>query len=110
MPVIDKEMDLDQRAYVEPRDFFRRFDPTHENEDETFTKLGYIDVQNLAKRIRGKVLLACGLIDDVCPPSSQFAAYNKITAEKEMVLYPDFGHEGLPGFADRAFQFMMEMG
>ena len=103
------EMDLDQRAYVELRDFFRRFDPTHENEDETFLKLGYIDVQNLAKRIRGKVLLACGLIDEVCPPSSQFAAYNKITSEKELVVYPDFGHEALPGFPDRVFQFMLEM-
>ena len=29
--------------------------------------------------------------------------------EKEMVVYPDFWHEGLLGFADRVFQFMMEM-
>lgn len=103
------DMDLDQKAYLELRDYFRRFDPTHENEAETFRKLGYIDVQNLAKRIRGKVLFGCGLIDDICPPSSQFAAYNKITTDKDMVIYPDFGHENLPGFNDRVFQFMMEM-
>ncbi|MFN2161951.1 MAG: acetylxylan esterase, partial [Candidatus Promineifilaceae bacterium] len=47
--------------------------------------------------------------DEICPPSTQFAAYNKITAPKEMVLYPDFGHEDLPGFDDRVFQFMMNL-
>ena len=47
------------------------------------------------------------LLDDICPPSTQFAAYNKITATKRMDLYPDFGHEGLPGSSDRVYQFMM---
>ena len=48
--------------------------------------------------------------DDLCPPSTQFAAYNKITSEKEMVIYPDFGHEDLNGLSGKVFQFMMEMG
>jgi cephalosporin-C deacetylase len=48
-----------------------------------------------------------GLMDTICPPSSQFAAYNKITATKSMTIYPDFGHEGLPGHSDRIFEFMM---
>lgn len=100
------EMDQAQQAYAELRTFFRHFDPTHEREEEVFTKLGYIDIQHLAKRIRAKVLMAVGLMDTVCPPSTQFAAYNKITAPKEMVIYPDFGHEHLPGFADRTFAFM----
>ena len=34
------------------------------------------------------------------------AAYNKITAPKEMALFPDFAHEHYPGFMDQAFQFM----
>jgi len=45
-------------------------------------------------------------MDTICPPSSQFAAYNKITSKKEVVIYPDFGHETLPGFADRTFEFL----
>ena len=45
-------------------------------------------------------------MDTVCPPSTQFAAYNKITSPKQTAIYPDFGHEGLPGFHDRAFQFL----
>ena len=55
------------------------------------------------------MFLGVGLMDTVCPPSTQFAAYNKIVAPKEMVIYPDYGHEGLPGWSDRVFQFLLEM-
>jgi cephalosporin-C deacetylase len=44
-------------------------------------------------------------MDAICPPSTQFAAYNKITSPKQYVLYPDYGHEGLPGNSDLAFNF-----
>ena len=103
------EMDLSVAAYEELRTFFRSFDPRHEREDEIFTRLGYIDVQHLAPRIKGEVLMFTGLMDTVCPPSTQFAAYNKITAPKNVVIYPDFGHEGLPGSSDRTFDFLAEL-
>ncbi len=77
------------------------------NEDAIFENLGYIDIQNLASRIRGQIYWSIGLMDTICPPSSQFAAYNKITAPKSMEMYPDFGHEGLPGVNDLVFKFMM---
>jgi cephalosporin-C deacetylase len=48
-----------------------------------------------------------GLMDTVCPPSTQFAAYNKMTATKEVVIYPDFGHEHLPGCSDKTIQFFL---
>ncbi|MGN1367471.1 MAG: acetylxylan esterase [Aristaeellaceae bacterium] len=50
-----------------------------------------------------------GLMDNICPPSSQFAAYNKLSCEKEIVLYPDFGHEYPPYRVERAMQFMLDM-
>ena len=103
------EMDLAKDAYQELRAWFRLFDPTHEREEEIFTRLGYIDLQFLAPRIQAETLLAVGLMDTICPPSSQFAAYNKITAPKEVVIYPDFGHEGLPGHTDRTFRFLMTL-
>jgi cephalosporin-C deacetylase len=103
------EMDLAKAAYQELTDYFRRFDPRHEREGETFTKLGYIDLQFLAPRIKGEVLLITGLMDTVCPPSSQFAMYNKITAPKKALLYPDFGHENLPDSADIIFEFMVKL-
>lgn len=101
------EMDLDEGAYEELKSYFRRFDPRHEREAAIFTQLGYVDVQHLAPRIRAEVRLAVGLRDKICPPSTQFAAYNKITAPKSLDLYPEFAHEHLYGHADRVFQFMM---
>ena len=104
------EMDLAEGAYEELKTYFRHFDPRHEREQEVFRKLGYIDLQHLASRIRAEVLMGTGLMDRICPPSTQFAAYNRITSEKNVLIYPDFGHEGLPGFGDEAFQFMAGLG
>lgn len=103
------EMDMAERAYRELRWYFRMFDPNHEREDEVFTKLGYIDIQHLMPRMKPRVLMYCGLMDDICPPSTQFAAFNKIPGEKEAVIYPDYGHEGIPNLDDRTYQYMMEM-
>ena len=100
------EIDQDVDAYVELRDWFRRFDPRHEREHDIFTQLGYIDVQHLAPRILGDVMMAVGLMDTVCPPSTQFAAYNKIRSQKSLVVFPDYEHEDLPGIKDKIFQFM----
>lgn len=103
------EMDLARDAYEELRTFFRHRDPQHLREDEIFERLGYIDVQHLADRIQGKVMLGVGLLDTVCPPSTQFAAYNRIRSEKTLEIYPDFIHERLPGFEDKTIQFLLEM-
>ena len=101
------EMDQAVNAYAELKEYFRHFDPRHECEKAIFENLGYIDIQHLAPRIRGEIFWACGLMDTICPPSTQFAAYNKITAPKSMQLYPDFGHEGIPQQNDKIFEFMM---
>ena len=103
------EMDLAKDAYQEIRDYFRHFDPMHEHENEIFTKLGYVDVQFLTPRIRAKTVMATGLMDTVCPPSTQFAAFNRITAEKSLRIYPDFAHEGYPRNSDFIFETMMQM-
>jgi cephalosporin-C deacetylase len=103
------EMDQAKDAYAELKEFFRNFDPLHEREKEIFTRLGYIDVQHLASRIQAEVMMAVGFCDTVCPPSTQFSAYNKIPGKKSYVAYPDFGHEGLPGHGDRVFQFLSKL-
>lgn len=100
------DLDLAKDAYAELRTFFRSFDPHHEREEEIFTRLGYIDVKNLAPRIKAKVLMGFSLMDQICPPSTQFAVYNAIRSAKECLIYPDFAHETLPGFHDRAFVFL----
>lgn len=103
------EMDLDKGAYDGLRYYLRTHDPRHEHVDEFFTKLGYIDLQFLAPRIKAKFFMSTGLIDTTCPPSSQFAMYNKITSEKSVDIYPDYGHENLKGDSDRIFIFMSDL-
>jgi len=102
-------IDQDVEAYEEIRTYFRLRDPQHLHEQEFFTRLGYVDVQHLANRIKGEVLMAVGLRDKICPPSTQFAAYNKITAPKHLAVYPDFAHETMRGFADQLFQFFADL-
>jgi cephalosporin-C deacetylase len=103
------EMDLAKGAYEELSQYFRLFDPRHEREAEIFTRLGYIDNQHLAPRIQAEILMFVGLMDAICPPSTQFAAYNKIPSKKDLVIYPDFGHEGLPQSGDIIYQFFADL-
>jgi len=100
------DLDLDP-GNQELKRFFRFHDPQHRRKQEIFTKLGYIDIQYLAQRIRGEVMLGISMMDIGCPPSTQFSVYNKITAPKSLEIYPDFGHEYLPGFGDQTMQFFL---
>jgi cephalosporin-C deacetylase len=103
------DLELAKNAYAELEEWFRRFDPLHEREQDVFTQLGYVDVQHLAQRIRAEVVMAIGLNDRICPPSTQFAAYNKISSPKSLRIYPDFGHENLPGNSDATFAFLSQL-
>jgi cephalosporin-C deacetylase len=103
------DLDLAREAYGELRDFFRWRDPRHAREEEFFLRLGYIDIQHLASRVRADVLMLTGLADTICPPSTQFAVYNKITSPKRVELFPDFGHESLPGGSDLIFNHLMAL-
>jgi cephalosporin-C deacetylase len=103
------DMDLAKDCYQELRSYFRYYDPMHKEENAIFTRLGYIDIQHLAKRVQGEVLMATSLMDSICPPSSQFAMYNKLTCEKNLALFPDFSHEPLPGFNDMIFEFLARL-
>ena len=100
------ELDLEERGYDEITAYFRKRDPMHLRADEVFTRLGYVDVAHLAPRVRARTVLTVSLNDRVCPPSTQFAAYNKLTCEKSYRLYPDFGHDALPGTDDAIFALL----
>ena len=101
------EMDHNHGAYEGLKYYFRHFDPTHAREDEIYERLGYIDIQFLAKRMKAELLMFTGLMDTTCPPSTQFAMYNKVTAKKNVVIFPEYGHEALKGASDMAFEFLM---
>lgn len=103
------EMDVTNSAYEEISFYFRNVDPKHEKADETFLKLGYIDLQHLAPRIKGEVIMVTGMRDAICPPSTQFAVFNKLNTKKTHHLYPEHGHEYIPLHADEAFNYFRSL-
>jgi cephalosporin-C deacetylase len=83
---IEKAM---QHPYVELAEFFALYPGLVEQALETLT---YFDCAVLATRITARSQLSVALMDDICPPSTVFAAYNAITAEKEIAVFPYSGH------------------
>ena len=77
---------------------------THRNHvDQVFSTLSYFDGVNFAARAGAPALFSVALMDDVCPPSTVFAAYNHYAGEKDISIWPYNGHEGGAGF-NRATQ------
>ena len=59
--------------------------------------LSYFDGVNFAKRAKAPALFSTGLMDDICPPSTVYAAKNHYAGEAEIEVYPFNGHEGGQG-------------
>jgi cephalosporin-C deacetylase len=60
--------------------------------ESTLTTLSYFDTMNLAHLIECPTLMGVGLQDTICPPSTSFATFNRITAPKDFRIYEDAGH------------------
>ncbi|OCG74792.1 acetylxylan esterase [Microbacterium sediminis] len=63
--------------------------------DQTFRTLSYFDGVHLAARAQAPALFSAALMDEVCPPSTVFGAYNAWPSDdKAIEVYPFNGHEG----------------
>jgi cephalosporin-C deacetylase len=62
--------------------------------DQVFANLSYLDVVNHARRIPVPALFSVGLVDDITPASTVYAAYNHYAGRKQIQVYPFNGHEG----------------
>ena len=72
-----------------------RFCQVHRDRVQTvFNTLAYFDGVNFAARARPPALFSVGLMDELCPPSTVFAAYNHYAGEKQIKVYPYNHHEG----------------
>ena len=77
-------------------------------EDRVFTTLSYFDGINFAARASATALFSVGLMDQVCPPSTVYAAFNHYGGEKRMEVYPYNGHEnGEEVQAQRSVEFVL---
>lgn len=62
--------------------------------DQVFETLAYFDGVNLAARAQGHALFSVAFMDEICPPSTVYAAYNHWAGEKAIREYRYNHHEG----------------
>ncbi len=64
--------------------------------DKKMETIPYFDVVNFARTLTQPGLYSWGYNDEVCPPTSIYAAYNVINAPKELFLVKETGHTVTP--------------
>ena len=53
----------------------------------------YYDAVNFARNIKCPAVIALGLVDRACPPTTVYSAYNVLTSSKTLVVAPMLGHD-----------------
>jgi cephalosporin-C deacetylase-like acetyl esterase len=66
----------------------------------------YYDTVNFARRLKVPGIYTLGYNDETCPPTSMFAAYNTISASKELLLALETGHVLTNEQSDRVNKWM----
>ena len=69
-----------------------------DHEDTAFATLSYFDGAVLARRASAPALFSVALMDETCPPSTVYAAFNAYGGPKEIVTYAYNDHEGGEAF------------
>ena len=89
-----RAVDLAVGPYEEITDFMKRFP---EQIEPAFETLSYFDNMNLVSQVSvTDAYYSVGLWDDICPPSTVYASYNRLPAgvKKSIEVYPYNKHEG----------------
>lgn len=89
-----------------------RYCKVHRNEVErVFATLSYFDGVNFAFRAQARSLFSVALMDEICPPSTVYAAYNHYAGPKRIRIWPYNNHEGGQTFQLREqLAFMANVG
>lgn len=69
----------------------------------------YFDAVNFARRIKAPGVYSWGYNDETCPPTSMFAAYNGITAPKQLILQLEMGHSASAEFTEASRLHTMKL-
>ncbi len=70
--------------------------PQWNTNEKVIKTLAYYDVVNFAKGVKAEGHYSWGYNDETCPPTSIYAAYNVITAPKQVDVYLNTGHFQYP--------------
>ena len=88
---------------TDPYDEIRRYLKAHRDQvDSVFRTLSYFDGAILGRRASAPALFGVALMDETCPPSTVYAAYNSYGGPKEILEYAFNDHEGGEAFHEVA--------
>jgi cephalosporin-C deacetylase len=70
--------------------------------EDVLRTLDYFDVASLVRSATAPALFSVALQDEICPPSTVYAAYNAYGGPRRILEYPYNDHEGGEGFQRQA--------
>jgi cephalosporin-C deacetylase len=74
-----------------------------DKKEQVFETLRYFDGVNFARQAKAPALFSVALMDDICPPSTVYGAFNAYAGtDKSIEEYEFNNHEGGQAFQDRA--------
>jgi cephalosporin-C deacetylase len=98
MPDVPFLCDFSRAVGLAARDPYNeivRYLVTHRGKvEQVFRTLNYFDGVHFASRAKAKALFSVALMDDICPPSTVYGAYNAYAGDKSIETYSFNNHEG----------------
>lgn len=77
--------------------------------DAAIDAVGLLDSACAAELVRVPALIGTALLDQSAPTEGTFALYNRLTGQKEMRVYPKFGHERINHFENEQINYLCEV-
>ena len=77
--------------------------------DAAIDAVGLLDSACAAELVRVPALIGTALLDQSAPTEGTFALYNRLPGQKEMRVYPKFGHERINQFENEQINYLCEL-
>ncbi|WP_314951941.1 acetylxylan esterase [Lancefieldella parvula] len=77
--------------------------------DAAINAVGLLDSACAAELVRVPALIGTALLDQSAPTEGTFALYNRLAGQKEMRVYPKFGHERINQFENEQINYLREV-
>lgn len=77
--------------------------------DAAIDAVGLLDSACAAELVRVPALIGTALLDQSAPTEGTFALYNRLPGQKEMRVYPKFGHERINQFENEQINYLCKV-
>ena len=77
--------------------------------DAAIDAVGLLDSACAAELVHVPALIGTALLDQSAPTEATFALYNRLPGQKEMRVYPKFGHERINQFENEQINYLCEV-